>query len=61
MDRKATATRANADQGGFLGYDLEGNVIYTKSVPDHFVEEFCQKHGFTDLQEAVTLRLQNSR
>ena len=61
LDRKATATRANADQGGFLGYDLEGNVIYTKSVPDHFVEEFCQKHGFTDLQEAVTLRLQNSR
>ena len=61
LDRKATATRANADQGGFLGFDLEGNVIYTKSVPDHFVEEFCQKHGFTDLQEAVTLRLQNSR
>ena len=60
LDRKATATRANADQGGFLGYDLDGNVIYTKAVPDHFVGEFCEKHGFADLQEAITLRLQNS-
>lgn len=61
LDRKATAGRANADQGGFLGYDLEGNVIYTKSVPDHFVEEFCEKHGFTDLQEVIALRLQNNQ
>lgn len=58
LDRKATATRSNADQGGFLGYDLDGNVICTKSVPDIFVEEFCEKHGFVDLQEAISFRLE---
>ncbi len=57
LDRKSTARRANASHGGFLGYDANGDVIYTKSVPDRYVEEFCRNHGYAGLQEAVDARM----
>ncbi|MDO4306308.1 MAG: sugar transferase [Eubacteriales bacterium] len=60
FDRKSTAQRADASHGGLLGYDLEGNVIYTKSVPDHFVEEFCKKHGYKNLEDAVSIRIKDA-
>lgn len=56
FDRKENSHRAKASHGGFLGYDLDGNVIYTKSCPDQYVEEFCQSHGYVDLDDAVTAR-----
>lgn len=56
FDRKSTAQRASAGHGGLLGYDLNGDVIYTKAVPDRFVEEFCRKHGYADLEEAISAR-----
>lgn len=56
FDRKETAKRSNADHGRFLGYDLDGNVIYTKACPNQYVEEFCQKHGFASFEEAVDAR-----
>jgi len=56
LNRKETKIRSEATHGGFLGYDKEGNVIYTKSVPDEYVMEFCSKHGFRDLQEAKEAR-----
>lgn len=56
FDRKSTEQRAEAGHGGFLGYGLDGNVIYTKTVPDCFVEEFCLNHGFHDLEEAIESR-----
>ena len=56
FDRKSTAQRASAGHGGLLGYDLNGDVIYTKAVPDRFVEEFCRKHGYANLEEAISAR-----
>lgn len=56
LDRKETARRSQAGGGGFLGYDSDGNIIYTKSVPNQYVEEFCRNHGYRDLQEAVMNR-----
>lgn len=56
FDRKETQKRSKAGHGGFLGYDEEGNVIYTKSVPEKYVEEFCQMHGFVSLNEAIAQR-----
>ena len=56
LDRKETTRRAEAGHGGFLGYDLAGNVIYTKAVPDQYVEEFCKNHGYADLNDAVAVR-----
>ncbi len=56
FDRKSTAQRSNASHGGLMGYDQEGNVIYTKAVPDQYVEAFCRNHGYADLEEAVEAR-----
>lgn len=56
FDRKETARRSSAGHGGLMGYDLDGNVIYTKSVPDQYVEEFCRNHGYKNLQDAVIAR-----
>lgn len=56
FDRKATAVRSKASNGGLLGYDIDGNVIYTKSVPECYVEEFCRNHGFESLEEAIAAR-----
>lgn len=60
FDRKETARRSNAGHGGLMGYDLDGNIIYTKSVPDQYVEEFCRNHGFRDLQDAIMARNEKS-
>lgn len=56
FDRKETARRSKAGHGGLMGYDFDGNIIYTKFVPDKYVEEFCQNHGYKDLQEAIEAR-----
>ena len=58
LNRKETKKRSEATHGGFMGYDKEGNVIYTKAVPDEYVEEFCDKHGYPDLTEAIAARNQ---
>lgn len=56
FDRKETARRSKAEHGGLMGYDQNGNIIYTKSVPDLYIEEFCLNHGYADLQEAIDTR-----
>lgn len=56
LDRKSTSQRSNAGQGALLGYDEDGNVIYTKSVPDKYVEEFCRKHGHSNLEQMLMKR-----
>lgn len=56
LDHKSTSRRSNATHGGLLGYDPEGNVIYTKRVPEKYVEEFCASHGFSCLEEALNAR-----
>lgn len=56
FDRKSTSQRSTANHGGFLGYDLDGNVIYTKAVPEKFVEEFCRNYQFVSLDEAINSR-----
>lgn len=60
FDKKCVALRASANHGGLMGYDLDGNVIYTKAVPDQFIEEFCRKYGYADLNEAITKREQEA-
>lgn len=56
LDRKSTEQRATANHGGLLGYDLEGNVVYTKAVPEKYVELFLKNHGFSSLDEAIVAR-----
>lgn len=56
FDKRETKKREKAEHGGFLGYDDEGNAIYTKSVPDKYVDEFCQNNGFADLEAAIHSR-----
>lgn len=56
FDKKSTVLRANAIHGGLLGYDRNGNVIYTKRVPRVYIEEYCSNHGFKNLDEAVDAR-----
>jgi lipopolysaccharide/colanic/teichoic acid biosynthesis glycosyltransferase len=56
LDRRETSRRSEAGSGGILGYDLDGNIIYTRSVPEQFVREFCDNHGFADLEEAIAAR-----
>lgn len=56
FDRKSTIQRADANHGAFMGYDTDGNVIYSKLVPDKYVEEFCNKHNYHNLNEALDKR-----
>ncbi len=56
LDRKSTAARSGAEHGGLMGYDLQGNVIYTKQVPDSYVEQYLRAHGFRSLEEAISAR-----
>lgn len=56
FDRKATKVRSKAIHGGLLGYDKEGNIIYTRSVPDKYVEQLLNNHGYKSLQEAIDAR-----
>ena len=56
FDSKATKVRSSANHGGIMGYDKEGNIIYTKSVPDKYVERFLNNHGYKSLQEAIDAR-----
>ncbi len=56
FDRKSTTRRSVAGHGGFLGYGPDGSVLYTKSVPSCYVEEFCENHGYADLRQAVDAR-----
>ncbi|MCD8150486.1 MAG: sugar transferase [Clostridiales bacterium] len=56
FDRKSTAQRSNAGHGGLMGYDLEGNVIYTKAVPDQYVEAYLERHGYESLEDAIFAR-----
>ncbi len=61
FDRRSATQRSSAGNGGFLGYDLEGNVIYTKSVPDKYVEEYLKAHGYRNLDEAIEARKKDAK
>lgn len=61
FDRKATKVRSQATHGAFMGYDKEGNVLYSKAVPEKYVEMFCEKHGYKDFQEAVDAKSVNEK
>ena len=56
FDHKSTKVRANVSYGSFMGYEADGNAIYTKYVHDRFVDEFLQVHGYKNLEEAVADR-----
>ena len=56
LDRRSTSSRSQAKTGGLMGYDTDGNVIYTKAVPDRFVDEFLTNHGYKSIDEAVADR-----
>ncbi|MBR4655301.1 MAG: sugar transferase [Oscillospiraceae bacterium] len=53
LNKKSTNERAAASRGGFMGYNAQGVAIDTRCVEDKYVEEYCLKHGFKDLQDAI--------
>lgn len=53
LNRKAIKTRGNANAGRFLGYDKDGSIITSHAVPDEFCEMFCEKHGFSSIEEVI--------
>lgn len=57
FDREETDKRSNASYGGFMGYNLEGDVVYTKNIPQKYIERFCKNHGYKDLDEAIENRM----
>lgn len=56
FNKKETSRRAQSNGGGLLGYDLSGNIICTKEVPEKYINRFCNEHGFQSLREAVEAR-----
>ena len=61
FDSKHTKARSTAGHGGFMGYDPDGNIIYTKSVPEKYVERFCKENGYKNLDEAIEARKEAHR
>ena len=53
FNKKSTRERAEASRGGFMGYDAQGHVIDTRCVEDKYVSEYCERHGYKDLQDAI--------
>lgn len=53
IDHKNIVKRSTAGNGGLLGYDINGNVIYTKAVPEQYVNKFLQAHKYGSLKEAI--------
>lgn len=56
FDRDNSKERSNAQNGGVIGYDLDGNLIGMRNIPDKYIEQFCINHGYRDLQEAIDAR-----
>lgn len=56
LDRKSASIRASVGHGSFMGYDLDGNAIYNKQVPDCFVEEYLRRNHYESLEDAVSER-----
>ena len=56
FDRRSTQKRANAEQGGMLGYDVNGDIIHTKAVPEKYIEKFLEVHGYENLDVAIKAR-----
>lgn len=56
LDRRSTAMRASVGNGGFLGYERNGNVISSRNVPDKYVGMLCRKYGKASLEELILSR-----
>lgn len=48
FDAKARRYRANANGGGFMGYDCEGHAIDQASIPEKYLDEVLLRHGLFD-------------
>lgn len=58
LDHRSTKKRADAEQGGLLGYDANGNIIHTKAVPQKYIEQFLEVHGYENFDVAVKARVE---
>lgn len=56
LDRKETKRRSVSGHGGFLGYGVDGQLIYTKAVPDKYVQRFLDENGFKNINEVIAAR-----
>lgn len=56
FDRKNMSKRASAENGGFMGYSINGDVIDTTAVPEQYAEKFLRAHQFNNINEAVNNR-----
>ena len=56
VDKKSTSARSKAETGGFMGYDSDGKVIDSKSVPDKYIKRFLEQNGYNNLEEAFINR-----
>ena len=58
LDHDSVTNRSNASSGGLMGYDQNGNIIYSKAVPDQYVEQFLTAHKYNTLSEAIENRFE---
>lgn len=56
LDHDSIVNRSNASSGGIMGYDRDGNIIYSKAVPEQYVEQFLKAHQYNSLSEALEQR-----
>lgn len=56
LDHKSASTRSAANNGGLMGYDINGKVIYTKAVPEKYVEQFLIAHQYSSIKDAIDNR-----
>ena len=56
FDTRSVKKRSKGETGGVLGYDESGKLIGTRNVPEKYVNQFCEAHGFTSIEEALAAR-----
>ena len=53
LDSKTTSTRGEAKAGRFLGYEENGMIISSHSVPKKYCDRYCVAHGYSSIDEAM--------
>lgn len=61
FDHKSASARSTVSCGNFMGYNPDGNAIYTKAVPDQFVNEFLTRYGYPSLDAAASVRFNKEK
>lgn len=61
FSRESTAKRSTSKNGAVLGYDMDGHVIDSNTVPEKYVNMYLANHQLASMQEALDMRYASAK